>query len=207
MYWRGDGRRRIQLHGPSYVPANGARREKLPLVCPTERLRGARRSVPTLDRSISKAIASFVLFGRNVEISGQELTDMRAEHLLLVLALSMGLTGCGQGAKGDPGPAGPAGPKGDAGPPGPPGPEGPAGPPGPRGETGSPSPTVRVIRSNCLTSGDCPIGCRENEVLVTAYCGPTRNPATFIGERQASCGVEATTANAPAVGVCVQAPP
>src|SRR5580704_320412 len=197
MCWRGDGRRRIQLHGPSYVPANGARREEPTLVRPIERLGGAQERFDA-GHSISTG---------NAEISGQELTDMRVEHLLLVLVLSMGLAGCGQGAKGDPGPAGPAGPKGDPGPPGPTGPEGPAGPPGPRGETGSPSPTVRVIRSNCLTSGDCPIGCRENEVLVTAYCGPTRNPATFIGERQASCGVEATTANAPAVGVCVEAPP
>jgi hypothetical protein len=140
-------------------------------------------------------------------VQGEGLTTMRAGYLLLVLALGASLAGCGQGAKGDPGPAGPPGVKGDPGPPGQTGPEGPAGPPGPQGEQGPPSPTVRVIRSSCLTSGDCPIGCRQNEVLVTAYCGPTRNPATFIGERQASCGVEATTANAPAVGVCVQAPP
>jgi hypothetical protein len=66
---------------------------------------------------------------------------------------------------------------------------------------------VRVVRSTCLTSGNCAIGCRENEVLVMAYCGPARNPATFVGERQATCGVEATTANAPAVAVCVEAPP
>jgi hypothetical protein len=135
---------------------------------------------------------------------------MRAGRFFLVffaLAFTLALAGCGQGAKGDPGPAGPTGPKGDQGPPGQTGPEGPPGPTGPQGEQGPPSPTIRVVRSTCLTQGDCPIGCRENEVLVTAYCGPTRNPATFIGERQATCGVEATTANAPAVGVCVQAPP
>jgi len=204
MRWRGDGRRRIQLHGPSYVPANGARGEKLQFVCRTEGVRRLRKNVSSLDRSISAGIASFSLFGRNAGTSWRELTDMRAEHLIPVLALSMGLAGGGQGAKGDPGPAGP---KGDPGSPGRTGPEGPAGPQGPRVEAGPPSPTVRVIRSNCLTSGDCPVGCRENEVLVTAYCGPTRNLATFISERQASCGVEATTANAPAVGVCVQAPP
>jgi hypothetical protein len=132
---------------------------------------------------------------------------MRLGALLVVLALAAGPAACGQGAKGDPGSAGPPGPKGDPGQPSPTGPEGPAGPAGLQGEQGPPSPTIRVIRSSCLTTGDCPIGCRENEVLVTAYCGPTRNPAIFIGERQASCGVEPTTANAPAVGVCVQAPP
>jgi len=135
---------------------------------------------------------------------------MRAGRFFLVsfaLAFTLALAGRGQGAKGDPGPAGPTGPKGDQGPPGQTGPEGPPGPTGPQGEPGPPSPTIRVVRSACLTQGDCPIGCRENEVLVTAYCGPTRNPATFIGERQATCGVEATTANAPAVGVCAQAPP
>jgi hypothetical protein len=137
---------------------------------------------------------------------------MRVRHLhagriFFALAFALALAGCGQGAKGDPGPAGPTGPKGDQGPPGQTGPEGQPGPIGPQGAQGPPSPTIRVVRSTCLTQGDCPIECRENEILVTAYCGPTRNPATFIGERQATCGVEATTANAPAVGVCVQAPP
>jgi hypothetical protein len=132
---------------------------------------------------------------------------LRAGSARFALFFCLALAGCGQGTKGDPGPAGPPGPKGDQGPPGETGPEGPPGPLGPRGEQGSPSPTIRVVRSSCLTSGDCPIECHQNEVLVTAYCGPTRNPATFLGERQASCGVEAATANAPAVGVCVQAPP
>jgi hypothetical protein len=132
---------------------------------------------------------------------------MRIGHLVLVVALTASLTACGQGPKGDPGPQGPPGPKGDPGARGPAGPAGPAGPPGPQGLQGPPSPTVRVVRSPCLTSGNCAIGCRENEVLVMAYCGPARNPATFVGERQATCGVEATTANAPAVAVCVEAPP
>jgi Collagen triple helix repeat (20 copies) len=132
---------------------------------------------------------------------------LRAAGAFFALALTLTLAGCGQDAKGDPGPAGPAGPKGDQGPPGQTGPEGPPGQIGPQGEQGPPSPTIRVVRSSCLTAGDCPVECRANEVLVTAYCGPTRNPATFIGERQATCGVEASTANAPAVGVCVQAPP
>jgi hypothetical protein len=132
---------------------------------------------------------------------------MRIGRLVLVAALTASLTACGQGPKGDPGPQGPPGPKGDPGARGPVGPLGAPGPPGPQGLQGPPSPTVRVVRSSCLTSGNCAIGCRENEVLVMAYCGPARNPATFVGERQATCGVEATTANAPAVAVCVEAPP
>ena len=134
-------------------------------------------------------------------------TDMRIGHLVLVVALTTSPTACGQGPKGDPGPQGPAGPQGDPGARGPAGPAGPAGPPGPQGSQGPPSPTVRMVRSTCLTSGNCAIGCRENEVLVMAYCGPARNPATFVGDGQVTCGVEATTANAPAVAVCVEAPP
>jgi hypothetical protein len=49
--------------------------------------------------------------------------------------------------------------------------------------------------------------CRDDEVLVTAYCGPTRNAATFLGERGATCGVEPNPANDPLVAVCVGSPP
>src|SRR5580658_6801786 len=128
---------------------------------------------------------AFRLTGHVPEFSGIRLMDMRALALraksLRAGGALLALAGCGQGAKGDPGPAGPPGPKGDQGPPGQTGPEGPPGPIGPQGEQGPPSPTIRVVRSACLTPGDCPVGCRENEILVTAYCGPTRNPATFLG--------------------------
>jgi Collagen triple helix repeat (20 copies) len=127
----------------------------------------------------------------------------RVVHLMLVAALTTGLANCGPGPKGDSGPPGAPGPKGEAGPPGPPGPPG---APGPQGAQGPPAPSVRVVRSDCL-AGDCKGGCNGNEVLVSAYCGPARKPATFIGERQASCGVEADSANAPLVAVCVAAPP
>jgi hypothetical protein len=65
---------------------------------------------------------------------------------------------------------------------------------------------MRVVRSNCL-SGDCTVICRDDEVLVTAYCGPTRNTAMFLAERAASCGVDVTAANRPLVAVCVASPP
>lgn len=131
---------------------------------------------------------------------------MRVGYLLLVGALALGLANCGKSQKGDPGPQGPPGPKGDAGPAGPAGPVGPPGPPGLQGEQGPPSPTVRVIRLNCLVGG-CSASCRGDEVLVSAYCGPARNPATYIGERQVSCGVEANAANAPLVAICAASPP
>jgi len=130
---------------------------------------------------------------------------MRTAHFLIVGALALALAGCGKGPKGDPGPQGPAGQNGEAGPPGLPGPPRPPGAIGPQGEQGPPSPTLRVLRSDCM-AGYCSATCRGDEILITAYCGPSRNPATLLGERGASCGVDATTANPPLVAVCVQAP-
>jgi hypothetical protein len=129
---------------------------------------------------------------------------MRAIHMLVTIALLAGLAGCGQGPKGDPGPQGPEGPKGDTGPAGPTGPLGPPGPPGPQGDKGPPGQGVRVVQSTCA-QGNCTVECRDNEVMVTAYCGPNRNAATFLGERSASCGVAANAANGPLVVVCVGA--
>jgi hypothetical protein len=129
---------------------------------------------------------------------------MRAAHLALAMALLTALAGCSKGPQGDPGPAGPQGPKGDVGPMGPPGPPGPAGPQGEKGAAGPPSPSVRVVKSDCVSS--CQVQCQDNEVLVTAYCGPTRNAAQFLGERAASCGPERSAANTPLVAVCVGSP-
>jgi len=131
---------------------------------------------------------------------------MRRAHLVLLAVLLATVAGCGRGPQGNPGAVGPPGPKGDPGPQGPPGPVGPPGPPGPQGERGPPGPSMRVLRVDCL-SGSCNASCNGNEVLVTAYCGPTRKPATFVGERGALCGVEPDAANSPLVAVCVQAPP
>ncbi len=133
---------------------------------------------------------------------------MRATHLVLAVALLAGLSACGKGPQGDIGPAGPQGPMGDtgpAGPIGPPGPAGPAGPQGPQGQQGPPSASIRVVKSDCVSSA-CTVECHDNEVLVTAYCGPTRNPAQFLAERSASCGPSNSPANAPLVAVCVASP-
>jgi hypothetical protein len=63
-----------------------------------------------------------------------------------------------------------------------------------------------LIRSDCPT-GECTAACKGDEVLVTAYCGPTRKPATFIDERQVTCGVAVDVASAPLVALCAAAPP
>jgi hypothetical protein len=48
----------------------------------------------------------------------------------------------------------------------------------------------------------CLAQCESNEVLITAYCGANRRPATFLTERSASCGVVPDPANSPLVAVC-----
>lgn len=129
---------------------------------------------------------------------------MRAAHfapaVALLAAMTMTLAGCGKGPQGDQGPPGPQGPKGDVGPAGPAGPPGPPGPQGPQGAAGPPGAGVRIVKSDCTAS--CSVQCQENEVLVTAYCGPTRNQAQFLGERGASCGPQLSPSNTPLVAVC-----
>src|SRR6201992_359545 len=130
--------------------------------------------------------------------------ERRRLNSLAVLMLGLALLGgCGQGPKGDPGQPGPPGAKGDTGAAGPTGPVGPPGPAGPQGEQGPPSPSIRVLRNNCI-GGSCTLSCRGDEVLISAYCGPGHNQPTYLDERQVSCGLEVTSANAPLVVVCAQ---
>jgi Collagen triple helix repeat (20 copies) len=129
---------------------------------------------------------------------------MRVSHLALSVALLAGLAACSKGPQGDQGPPGPQGPKGDVGQAGPPGPPGPSGPQGEKGSPGPPSPSIRVIRSDCVSG--CSVQCQDNEILVTAYCGATRNQAQFLSERGASCGPVPNAANTPLVAVCVGSP-
>jgi hypothetical protein len=125
---------------------------------------------------------------------------------LLVLALFVVLSGCFEREKGDPGSAGPAGAKGEAGQPGLAGPAGPAGTAGPQGRQGPQSPTLRVVRASCLHSGPCTAGCRGDEVIVIAYCGPSRIAPTYTSEQQASCRIDAFAANSPLVVICAGVP-
>ena len=126
--------------------------------------------------------------------------------IIVLTVLSFVAAGCGQnasGPKGDPGPPGPPGPRGDIGPQGPPGPpggpgtQGPPGPPGPASQT-------RIVRANCALQS-CTVQCEQEEVLVTAFCGIRRRPATFLTEHSVSCGISPSPADNPLVAVCVRA--
>jgi hypothetical protein len=90
----------------------------------------------------------------------------------------------------------------DQGPKGPMGDKGPLGPKGPRGDPGPSSPAsgIRIVRSNCDET-TCAVQCSENEMLLTAYCGPKRNPAIIPAERTTACR---NPANSPLVAVCAQ---
>jgi hypothetical protein len=130
---------------------------------------------------------------------------MRLSHLAMALVLFASLAACGKGPQGEQGPPGPQGAKGEPGPAGPPGPPGPPGPQGEKGPAGPPSPSIRVIRSDCVAG--CSVQCQDNEILVAAYCGATRNQAQFLGERGASCGPVQSASNTPLVAICVGSPP
>ena len=114
---------------------------------------------------------------------------------LIVITLAVGLGGCGEG---------PQGAKGDPGPPGSPGAKGDTGPPGPAGLPGGSSAT-RIIRSNCDATS-CAAQSSDDEVLLIAYCGTTRNAATFPTERSASCRVR-NAANNPLIAACAKTAP
>ena len=121
----------------------------------------------------------------------------------LAAILLLSVASCGQqpaqGPKGDPGPQGPAGPQGMQGPVGPPGPQGLQGPQGPAGVSSQ----TRVIRVNCGVQS-CTAACNVDEVLVAAYCGPARHPATVLGESSVSCGIVPSAADSPLVAICVR---
>jgi hypothetical protein len=136
---------------------------------------------------------------------------MRMQRIALVIALCLGLANCGQGPqgpKGEQGAAGPPGEKGEAGPPGPPGPPGPKGDAGPAGQAGSSGPTaagggLRVMRVSC-ESAACSAACNQDEVLVSAYCGPGRSAVTLVNERSVSCPSR-RAATSPLVAICAKA--
>jgi hypothetical protein len=108
---------------------------------------------------------------------------MKIRDVASLCAIALALGACGQA---------PQGPQGD---PGPPGPVGPTGPPGPAAG-------VRLVRSACDTTS-CTVQCEADEVLVTAWCGVTRNPTNFPTDRSAICRGRGA-ANSPLVGVCAK---
>ena len=116
----------------------------------------------------------------------------RAVSILIVgTIITMALAGwltTWDGAKGPTGDQGPAGPKGPTGDPGPPGQES----------------SLRIVQSNC-DQASCTAQCGENEILLTAYCGPKRNAALIPTDRTATCRTR-VPANSPLVAVCAAMP-
>ena len=104
--------------------------------------------------------------------------------MLTIMAVAGSLIIWGQSSKG---------PMGDHGPPGP---KGPRGDPGPPGSASG----IRIVRSNCNET-TCRAQCGENEMLLTAYCGPNRNLAIIPTERSATCR-NPMPVNSPLVAVC-----
>jgi hypothetical protein len=61
-----------------------------------------------------------------------------------------------------------------------------------------------VVRSSCNPAG-CTAECAEDEIVIAAWCGVGRNPATYPSERSASCRSR-SAANNPVTAVCAKAP-
>jgi hypothetical protein len=113
---------------------------------------------------------------------------VRCLRLLTVIALTGTMMNCGQGQQG---------PKGEPGPPGPPGAKGDPGPPGPAFG-------IRVVKADCNTRS-CTVQCADDEMLLTAYCGPRRNAAVIPTERSATCRSQ-VPANSPLIAACLKMP-
>ena len=128
---------------------------------------------------------------------------MRAAGIFLVIAIATVLASCGKPEPGPQGPKGDPGPKGDAGPPGPAGPPGVQGLQGPVGPAGASS-QLRIERSPCTSSSECQVACRSDEIIVTAYCGAKRAPATFLSDQTVSCGVNPDTTGGALVVICAK---
>jgi hypothetical protein len=58
------------------------------------------------------------------------------------------------------------------------------------------------MRISCETAA-CTAACGQDEVLVTAYCGPGRAVVTLINERTASCPPR-RPATGPLVAICAK---
>ncbi len=126
---------------------------------------------------------------------------MHIRGIILAVVLSATVAGCGQPTPGPQGPKGDTGAKGDAGAPGPAGAVGPPGPQGPPGTPGASS-QLRLVRAACTSATDCMITCRDDEVVITAYCGTKRGAATYLSDTSVSCGVNPDTTGGALVAVC-----
>ena len=138
---------------------------------------------------LARAVQAVSPKGDDVAPAVRAVSPIKAMYvvgMLIIIAVAGSLIIWGQSSKG---------PMGDQGPPG---------PKGPQGDTGPPTTTsgIRIVRSNCDETS-CRVQCGENEMLLTAYCGPKRNSAVTPTERTAACS-SPVPANNPLVAVCAQ---
>jgi hypothetical protein len=159
-----------------------------------ERMRLPPGWLKTQDMSVSAQVAwahaLSSLYGWTVG-SFSSWRDRAVAIFILGTIITMALAGSlitWDGAKGPTGDQGPAGPKGPTGDPGPPGQES----------------SLRIVQSNC-DQASCTSQCGENEILLTAYCGPKRNAAIIATDRTATCRTR-VPANNPLVAVCAALP-
>ena len=136
---------------------------------------------------VARAVQAVSPKGDDVAPAVRAVSPIKAMYvvgMLIIIAVAGSLIIWGQSSKG---------PMGDQGPPGPKGPLGDAGPP-------STTSGIRIVRSNCDETS-CRVQCGENEMLLTAYCGPNRNLAIIPTERSATCR-NPMPVNSPIVAVC-----
>jgi hypothetical protein len=93
---------------------------------------------------------------------------MRAFNIVPAFVIAIMLASCGQPAPGPQGPKGDPGPKGDTGA------QGLQGPPGPPGASSQ----FRLVRTQCTTAAACTATCRDDEIVIVAFCGTQRARAT-----------------------------
>ena len=84
---------------------------------------------------------------------------------------------------------------------GPTGQRGPAGPSGARGPAGDAG--IRIQRNECVTA-NCTAECADDEVLLTAYCGPNRTPAAYPTEHSALCRAQVGRGKVEVVAACAK---
>lgn len=128
---------------------------------------------------------------------------MRLNIIILVLATATALASCSKPEPGPQGPKGDTGAKGDPGPPGIAGPVGPKGAEGPPGPAGASS-QFRLVRAPCTNASECQVTCRNDEIVITAYCGTKREAATFLTDQSVSCGINPDTTGGALVAVCAK---
>jgi hypothetical protein len=128
---------------------------------------------------------------------------MRKTGIILAIAIAAMLASCGQPAPGPQGPKGDTGPKGDLGPQGESGPQGLQGIQGIPGAPGASS-QFRLVRAPCTSSLECMVTCREDEVVVIAFCGTKRAAAIYLTSQSVFCGINPDTAAGPLVAVCAK---